>query len=238
MINTSDYSFFLTFKNFLFQARNRTNAWSAARRSPRAAIWSRTCASTQATNRSNAASATRRSRGRSIFDGTERDSIRQHPPLTIAPSNYPRSPPTSDTLHPYSLPPLITWYLSPATVEILCRVDRIHSNGISLESPSVTVCFFSLFVSVYHWEEVWSRKWWIVGKWSRWVRNRFLERKTRNEYANVGLKLRMMGRWWYTCLLTVQWRLDTKEGSIYWIRFNELLNIRVIFNFKRLHCEN
>lgn len=164
----------------MFQARNRTNAWSAARRSPRAAIWSRTCASTQATNRSNAASATRRSRERSIFDGTERDSIQQHPPLTIAPSNYPRSPPTLDTLHPCSLPPLITWYLSPVTVEILYQVDRIH--GISLESSCVRHCLLlaSLFVSVYHWEEVWSRKWWIVGKWSKWIRNRFVERKTRN----------------------------------------------------------
>lgn len=170
---------------FLFQARNRTNAWSAARRSPRAAIWSRTCASTRATSRSNAASATRRSRGRSIFDGTERDSIQQHPPSTIAPSNYPRSRPTLDTRHPCSLPPLITWYLSLVTVEILL-IKFIAFTRISLESPlnscarHTFVFFFSLFVFVHHWEEVWSSRssGELLGSGRKW--NRFVERKTRN----------------------------------------------------------
>ena len=60
------------YQNFFlwFQARSRTSAWCAGRRSASRPTWSRTCASTAATNRSPAASARGGSSGRSTSGGT------------------------------------------------------------------------------------------------------------------------------------------------------------------------
>ena len=121
--------------------RSRINAWYVARRSPRAAIWSRTCVSTRATNRSSVVSATRRSRGRWICDDIEKDSIQPPRRSIIVPFNYPRSPPTLNTLHLYNLRPVITWYLSPVIVEILSRSCHEHRLPV--------ISFFLLFVPAW-----------------------------------------------------------------------------------------
>lgn len=130
----------------LLQVRSRTSAWYVARRSPRAAIWSHTCASTRVTSRSSVASATRRSRGRSIYDDTGKDSIQQHRPSIIAPFSYPRSPPTSDNRRRRcNQPPVITWYLFLVTVEILSPASCPRPKLPRSQHRVPVTCFFSLF---------------------------------------------------------------------------------------------
>lgn len=75
------------------QARNRTSAWCAARRSANRPTWSRTCASTRATNRSRAGCATKRSSGRWTYAGTARASTPGRRPNSItSPARRPRWP--------------------------------------------------------------------------------------------------------------------------------------------------
>lgn len=75
------------------QARNRTSAWCAARRSASRLTSSHTCASTRATSRSRAACATRRSSGRSTCAGTGRASTPgRRPNSTTSPAQRPQWP--------------------------------------------------------------------------------------------------------------------------------------------------
>lgn len=102
----------------MFQVRNPTSAWCAAKRSPRAAIWSRICASTRVTSRSSAVCATKRSKGRSTCEDTEKDSIQRHQPSTIVPFSYPLNRTVWNTRLRFSKPPT-TLSPFPVTVETL-----------------------------------------------------------------------------------------------------------------------
>lgn len=116
----TDSCIFFFFLIFLFffprrQARNRTSAWCAPRRSASRPTWSRTCASTRGTNRSRAACATRRSSGRWTCAGTGRASTPDRRPLNSVTSAAPRRrrwrrrrrrwPPTVRSCRPWSLRP-------------------------------------------------------------------------------------------------------------------------------------
>lgn len=108
--------------DFVLQVKNRTSAWCAARRSPRAATWSRTCVSTLVTSRFSAACATRRSRGRSICEGTGRASIQRRRRSTTALCRCRLSSRTAAAIgarHRYRrIRRLIVWYPCPAAAEI------------------------------------------------------------------------------------------------------------------------
>lgn len=118
----------------MLQVRNRTSVSCAARRSPRAAIWSRTCVSTPVTSHFSAASATKRSRERSIYVGTGKVSTRRRRRLIIALCRYHRSSSSNNSnrqtatgTHQYHRtrhPPRVTmWYPCPAVAET-CSSDR------------------------------------------------------------------------------------------------------------------
>lgn len=103
----------------VLQVRNLISAWCAARRSPRAATWSRTCVSTPATSRFSAACATRRFRERSIYEGTGKVSIRRRRRSIIALFRYRLSSRTTTgaRLRYRHIRRIIVWYPCPAAAE-------------------------------------------------------------------------------------------------------------------------
>jgi len=141
----------------MLQVRNRTSAWCAARRSPRAATWSRICVSTPVTSRFNAGSATRRFKGRSTCEGTGKVSTRRRRRLTTVLCRCPRSNRTATGARPCRrtrhLRRVTTWYPCPAVAETRSPDRRFvrerteplgnRTAGIIFPSPRMRYVFQS-----------------------------------------------------------------------------------------------